>query len=189
MPDPSPTEQPKPEPQPSGMVPSTIHEATGLARVIAMFKTEQLTLLALIAALGYVLFRGPQVVTEVNGNNIIALQEERAKDREANKERDEKYLKGFADQQTQAREYTKERDERFLRAFHEEADKNRKSQEELVKSVLTELPKLTAQIQLLQAAILDLKRKVAPSEVHQAPMPRTKVVILATVIGPQCGSR
>lgn len=184
MPD---TQQQQPDQQPNGTVASAIHEATGAAKVLSMFSTDKLSLIALIVALGYVLFRGPQIVTEVNGNNIIALQEERMKDREASKDLSERFLKAQTEADQRRRESDKERDERFLRAFHEEQEKGRTAQADLMKSVLTELPKLTGQIQLLQAAILDLKRKVAPPEsqiapdegdrtprIHTAPMPREK---------------
>lgn len=150
---------------PQGPVASAAHELTGLARVVNLFRMEQLLAVALIGALGYLMYVGPRTITEINANNVLANQEERQRDRELSRERDEKFLKATRDEFEHNRQ------------SHEGQWKSvRDAQAEMVKLLITSLNKLAADMARLEGAITDLKRKINPSEIDTAPPPHPKAI-------------
>jgi hypothetical protein len=146
-------------------------------RAVSILALEKILVVGLMFAFGWTLWRGPELITENVAIMTRASQEEAERSREL-----------LRNENANNREANSIRDNRFLEAFRAESDRNRTATDALLKvslSSLTTMSKdmgklgllitqLTEQVSKLEAAITDLKRKLSPTEVYAAPMPRLK---------------
>lgn len=147
-------------------------------RIISFLEIQKLVVIGLMIGFGYTLVRGPELIAENVGIMTRASQEESERNREL-----------IRQESSANREANSVRDNRFLEAFRAESERNRTATDALLKLALTSLTamskdmgrlgllinQLTEQVTKLEQAIIELKKKLIPSEVQLAPAPRIKV--------------